>query len=348
MSITNGDKWLTEIAQRMKGEFENGNAETPERLTVRELIGKYGFLRRSAWINNRIQNRLDELDLVAVPDFTNQWLDTAIAIELDPEITGGSSNGKRPDPTRRVDSLEAAHNKPTCVKSGDKLNVATALMLLHDYSQLPVIDNNRTDKNHEVKGVISWQSIGARLGLERECEYVRQCMEPAAQIPKVEIHKESPLFEAIGIIADQGYVLVRDREAGNTISGIVTATDLSNQFALLAEPFLRIGEIERHLRNLIHRKFNLEELRKVSRGNEIEGSSDLTLGDYQQLLGKAEYWERLKLNIDRREFVKHLDRVREIRNNIMHFNPDDLSNEDKQLLRDVSRFFDDLVRMGAM
>lgn len=348
MSISNGDTWLTEIAQRMKNEFENGNAETPERLTVRELIGKYGFLRRSDWINNRIQNRLDELDLVAVPDFTNQWLDTTIAIELDPEITGESSDGKRRDPTRRVDSLEAAHNKPMCVKSGDKLNVAIALMLLHDYSQLPVIDNNHMDKNHEVKGVISWQSIGARLALERKCEYVRQCMESAAQIPKVEILKEAPLFEAISIIAEQGYVLVRDREAGNIIGGIMTATDLSNQFALLAEPFLRVGEIERHLRNLIHRKFTLEELMEASQGKKIEGTANLTLGDYQQLLGRPEHWERLGLNIDRREFVKHLCRVRKIRNELMHFTSDGICDEHMQLLRDVAKFFDGLVRMGAM
>ena len=348
MSTHNGDEWLASVAERMKKEFEDGTVPTPERLTARELVGKYGYALRGPWIDNRIQNRLEELQLRSVPDFSVVWQGATISIEPDQEIAGVSPDTKRPDPTRRVDSLNAAHNKPVCVKTGDRLNVATALMLLHDYSQLPVIDNSHVDRNHEVKGIISWQSIGARLALHRECEYVRQCMEPAAQIPKVEIPKEAPLFEAIGIIADQGYVLVRDREADNTISGIVTATDLSNQFALLAEPFLRIGEIEGHLRNLIHRKFNLEELREAARGKEIEGSSDLTLGDYQQLLGKAEHWERLNLNIDRREFVKHLDRVREIRNNIMHFNPDGLSSEDMQLLRDVARFFDDLVRMGAM
>ena len=319
MSI--GDRWLGEVAQRMKKDLENGNAPASERLTVRELIGKYGYVQRGSWINSRIQNRLEALELRAVPDFTIMWLDAAISLELDQEVTGASTDAKRPDPTRRVDSLEVAHNKPMCVKSGDKLKVAIALMLLHDYSQLPVMDND-----HDVKGIISWQSIGARLALGRECEYVRQCMEPATQIPKVEILKEAPLFEAINIVAEQGYVLVRDRAARNAISGIVTATDLSNQFALLAEPFLRIGEIEGHLRNLIHRKFTLEELLEASQGRQIEGSADLTLGDYQQLLGRPEHWERLNLKIDRREFVKHLDRVREIRNSIMHFNPDGLSS----------------------
>ncbi|MXZ91098.1 MAG: hypothetical protein F4W95_09490 [Chloroflexi bacterium] len=338
-----GDEWLVGVAERMKKEFEDGNVPTPERLTARELVGKYGYVLRGSWINSRIQNRLEELKLRSVPDFTVTWQGASISIEMDEETAEASSDTKRPDPTRRVDSLNAAHNSPTCVKRGDELNVATSLMLMHDYSQLPVMDDA-----HEVKGVISWQSIGARLSLGCECKYVRQCMEPSREMPKVEIPKEAPLFEAINIVAEQGYVLVRDREAGNTISGIVTATDLSNQFALLAEPFLRIGEIEGYLRNLIHRKFTLEELSVAAIGTEIQGSSDLTLGDYKQLLGRPEHWERLNLNIDRREFVKHLNRVREIRNSIMHFNPDGLSNEDMQLLRDVARFFDDLVRMGAM
>ena len=343
MSTHNGDEWLASVAERMKKEFEDGTVPTPERLTARELVGKYGYALRGPWIDNRIQNRLEELQLRSVPDFSVVWQGATISIEPDQEIAGISPDTKRPDPTRRVDSLEVAHNKPMCVKSGDKLNVATALMLLHDYSQLPVMDND-----YDVKGIISWQSIGARLALEIECEYVRQCMEPAAQIPKVEIPKEAPLFEAISVIAEQGYVLVRDRAAKNTISGIVTVTDLSNQFALLAEPFLRIGEIEGHLRNLIHRKFTLEELLEAAQGRQIEGSADLTLGDYQQLLGRPEHWERLNLKIDRSEFIKHLDRVRGIRNSIMHFNPDGLSSEDMQLLRDVARFFDDLVRMGVM
>ena len=334
------------MAQRLKDEVENGAAPGAERLTVRELLGKFGYTRRwdgEGGINNHIMNQLDVLDLRSMPDFRYVWAGEPIRLELDPESNAGLPSGERPDPTRRVDSLEVAHNKPMCVKSGDKLNVATALMLLHDYSQLPVMDND-----YDVKGIISWQSIGTRLALELECEYVRQCMEPTAQIPKVEIPKEAPLFEAISIIAEQGYVLVRDRAAKNTISGIVTATDLSNQFALLAEPFLRIGEIEGHLRNLIHRKFTLKELQEAAQGRQIAGSADLTLGDYQQLLGRPEHWERLNLKIDRREFVKHLDRVREIRNSIMHFNPDGLSSEDMQLLRDVARFFDDLVRMGVM
>ena len=285
-----------------------------------------------------------------MPDFTNGWIDATLSIELDPEVSGASSDGQRPDPAYRIDMLAAAHNKPVCVNPGDKLKVATAKMLLHDYSQLPVMGNQHTMR--DVKGIISWQSIGARLALGRECAYVRECMEPAEKIPKVAVTKDTPLFEAIGIVAEQGYVLVKDRESENTISGIVTATDLSKQFALLAEPFLLAGEIEGYLRNLIHRKFTLEELQEAAdgkeQGKEISGSADMTLGEYHRLLEKSEHWERLTLNIDGKAFLAHLDKVRKIRNGIMHFNPEGLSEEDLQLLRDIAGFFSNLVKMGVM
>ena len=47
-------------------------------------------------------------------------------------------------------------------------------------------------------------------------------------------------------------VLVRNGD--RIVTGIVTATDLSGLFRQLAGPFLFIGEIEGHLRNLIHGK----------------------------------------------------------------------------------------------
>ncbi|MCY3690656.1 MAG: CBS domain-containing protein [Chloroflexota bacterium] len=346
MSTHNGDKWLVQAAQRMKDELDNGNVPTPERLTVRDLVGKYGFQRRSSWVTTHIQNLLDELELRAVPDIASGWIDATISIELDSAVSGVSSDSQRPDPIRRIDSLDAAHNNPVCVKSDAKLNVATTLMLLHDYSQLPVMDN----LHGMVKGVISWQSIGARFALGSECDYVRQCMEPAERIPNVEISKNAPLMEAIGIIAKQGYVLVRDRESQNVISGIVTATDLSNRFAELAEPFLLMEQIEKHLRNLIHREFTLAVLQESSGDPNIAGSADMTLGGYQRLLERPAHWEELSIaaRIDHKEFVKHLCCVRKIRNSIMHFNTDGLSEKETEILRSFAGFFDYLVRMSAM
>ena len=54
------------------------------------------------------------------------------------------------------------------------------------------------------------------------------------------------------------------------------------------------------------------------------------------------------MSIDRKEFVKHLDEVRRIRNDVMHFNPDGLSEEQTKKLRDIAKFFEHLVRVGAI
>ena len=324
----------------MKGDFTKGAAPNPETLPIRELLAKFGYSRRGDWIVSRIRNQLEELNLRTVPDFEVGWIDSSISIELDSEVTGASPLGKQPDPTYRIGMLDAAHNEPIGVTPNDSLNVATTKMQLHDFSQLPVMETA-----HSVKGVISWKSIGTRHSLRCECQFVHQCMDP-----QQEVSINTPLFEVIGTIQTHSYVLVRGDN--NAISGIVTASDLSHQFMQLASPFLFIGEIEGHLRNLIHRKFTVEEMTEASlgqeEGNTIAGTADLTFGEYCRLLQKPERWERIGLNIDRHEFTAHLDSIRELRNDIMHFNPDGLSEKDIKKLQDVARFFEDLVRYGVM
>ena len=209
-------------------------------------------------------------------------------------------------------------------------------MHMNGYSRLPVMKTER-----DVSGIVTWESIGTRLSLGRECSFVSQCMEPAEVIPG-----DTRLFDAIRKVAENGYVLVRSKD--KTITGIVTATDLSHQFGQLAEPFLFVGEIEGHLRNLIHGKFTLDQLQAAS-GNDrpIAGSADLTFGGYCRLLENKDNWKLLELNVDRAEFTKHLQSVRKIRNDVMHFNPDGLDDDQRKNIRNVARFFDQLARMTA-
>lgn len=336
MGIEEGDVWLKGLKKRMDKEFENGTAPRPERLTVREFIGKFGWSKRTPYLLNHVRNQMESLDLRMTPDFGLPYLGATMLIDLDSRFAGAESESQS-DPTHRIDMLEAANRPPMRVASGAALNVATTIMLFHDYSQLPVMDNER-----DLKGIVSWESIGSRLSLGRDCGTVRNCTVKAQ-----EISGTTPLFEAISVIVEHGYVLIRG--ADRKISGIVTASDLSEQFVSMAGPFLFIGQIEGHLRQLIHRKFTIEELRRSSLApDKIEGAADLTLGDYQNLLGKPENWEKLNFEIDRKEFVHHLERVREIRNEVMHFDPDGLGEDDVRMLRDVARFFENLVQMKAM
>ena len=334
-----GNQWLQSIADRMSEAIANGAAPTPERVTVRELMGRFGYQKRRDSIVSHIRNSLERYNLITDQDFGVGWIDSRITIQLDSEAQDAPQPHVTTDPTHRIGSLEAANNKPISVPRDSPLNAATTIMQLHDFSQLPVMSSD-----HNVSGIVSWKSIGARLSLGRECNFVRDCMDPAEEVPAT-----APLFEAIATIADHGYVLVRGND--HRITGIVTATDLSLQFMQLAGPFLFVGEIEGHLRHLIHGKFTLEQLRAASlpeEGRPIEGSGDLTLGGYCSLLQNQENWGVLGLNIDRSEFIKHLEDVRKIRNDVMHFNPDGLSDEETRKLRDIARFFEHLVRIGAL
>lgn len=337
--MSNGYEWLSEIAERMKAEIASAAAATPERLTVRELVGKFGYVKRGAYLANQIRNALEKLDLRTNPDFEGVYMGSTIAIELHSEATDSASPPEPDSATHRIGMLEAANKRPVSVNPEDPLEKATTIMRIHDYSRLPVMIGER-----EVKGVISWQSIGRSLSLgQQSYEYVRQCMDPAR-----EISFNTPLFNVIGGIAEHGYVLVRGED--KVITGIVTSGDISNQFMQLAGPFLLIGEIEGHLRHLAHGKFTVEEMQDASpegQGN-INGLADLTLGGYCRILQNPEHWGRLNLNIDRKEFVKHLDSVRKIRNDIMHFNPDGLSDEDINTLKASTRFLANLVSVGAM
>ena len=117
-------------------------------------------------------------------------------------------------------------------------------MILQDFSQLPVMQGER-----DVKGVISWESIGKCQSLGRQCKEVRDCIE--IEVP--EVRYNSSLLSAIDIIVKYAYALVRQTD--KKISGIVTTTDLSLQFRQLAEPFILVGEIENYIRRLAVRSF---------------------------------------------------------------------------------------------
>ena len=313
----------------------------PEQVPVRTLIRWFGYERRSKYIVSRIRNKMDALEIRTVPAFEFVYIDTRVRFELLSKENGSSKSSEgTDDPTVRIGALAAANKPPIYVKPDEPLSVATTLMRMKDFSQLPVMTNPGS-----VKGVISWESIGSRLTLGQECRIVRQCMEAAR-----EVRDDTPLFEAILGIYERGYVLVKSIDG--SVTGIVTASDVAHQFMQLAGPFLAIGEIEGHLRRLLYHKFTLDELRQASldqdNGNGVDGLADMTFGDYVQLLQKPDNWERLGLLVDRRVFTDHLDRVREIRNDVMHFDPDGLDPEDEAKIQDLTKFFRGLVRMGAI
>jgi CBS domain-containing protein len=317
----------------------------------------------------RIRHQLERAGLVTVPDFESRWLDALISFQLAPkteeeEATAeeGQEEEEREaeigepgesvvldatsvspetvtswvskDPTYRISKLAAANSGVTPIGRHASLSEAATLMMLRDFSQLPVMTGER-----DVQGIISWKSIGARLALGDRADTVERLMEQAH-----EVQADTSIFEAILLIVQHGYVLVRGEH--KKITGIVTASDLSLQFRALTEPFLLLSEIENLIRNLIGDRFTAAELleaREPSSDNrKVQSVADLTFGEYKVLLEKPERWERLQLAVNRVLFCKDLDRVRGIRNDVVHFDPDGITTEDLDTLRGFARFLKQL------
>jgi CBS domain-containing protein len=242
------------------------------------------------------------------------------------------------DPTFRIGRLDAAHNRPLSVKPESPLQTATTMMLMHGYSQLPVMTSEYT-----VKGIVSWRSIGTHQSLAGTVRAVKDCMEAAH-----EVSSEASVFSAIPIIIEQDYILVRDVD--NRIVGIVTASDLSLQFRQLAEPFLLIGEIENHVRRLIDSRFTSHQLAKAVQpldGRTIESVSDLSFGEYVRVFEHPDCWQKIGLKVDKVLFTKQLDRIRELRNEVMHFDPDPFEEADLITLRSFAEFLRRLAPESA-
>ncbi len=155
------------------------------------------------------------------------------------------------------------------------------------------------------------------------------------------------MFEVIRVLTQHECVLVRD--GNNTISGIVTAADISQQFRTLSEPFLLLGDIENNLRSLIERSLSLEDLKAARDPSDtkrsVESASDLSFGEYVRLLENPDHWRKLKLQLDRVVFTRSLSDVRLIRNDVMHFDPDGITEEQLATLRQFSTFLDRLQRL---
>jgi CBS domain-containing protein len=342
----------------MSGELqkmaEQVKAGQEVKITGRALLSLFGMYRRTSINVFRIRRALQGLGLVTSPDFEGTYIDDLLQLRVmppPPQVNAGEQIGVEkdknvesqqqasvlclvplPDPAHRISRLTSANRPPLSIPPDGTVEQAVTIMLRYDYSQLPVM---QTSTAREVKGLFSWKSLGSRLAIGRSCARVADSMDDCQVIPS-----NASLFDAIKIIAKYDVVLVQGTD--RVICGIVTASDISEQFQQLAEPFLLLGDIESHVRYLVGNAFTVAELNQVKDPADSERSiqdvSDLTFGEYVRLLQNEDNWLKLRMRIDRKTFTGWLDKIRLTRNDVMHFDPDPLDPEDIQLLREFASF----------
>lgn len=331
--IIDGKERIRKISEDLK------KGTQVENVSARELVNWFGAARRSRWTNVSIRDALKECGVQTDPDFEHIYIDRFIKFELVNGKSTGSTALADPDSDKndrdavhRVGMLEAANTLPITVTKEESVQKAITLMITHDYSQLPVMSGER-----RVDGMINWPSIFAAQLKNKPAERVIDCMERDIQI----VREDASLLSVVKMIIEHEVVLVKALD--DKIIGLVTAADIAAQFYELSESFLLLDQIENQLRPLIDEKFSSEELQTAidpaEETREVKSSDDLTFGEYVRLLENTNNWERLNIKLDRVTFIKRLDEIRRIRNDVMHFHPDGIGEADLKQLREMARFF---------
>lgn len=330
-------------------------------LTVRQLLAHFGQERRGSEVCRFIRYKLRYLGVTTEPAFDEVPLEQTIQVvrraeEVKPPppkpAKPGTVMAKSPSvvpvaapvaalppeaapvaaeeqlPYLPVSLLQCANRPPVRVKRDDSFKTVMSQLLLHRISHLPVMSNDRT-----VEGMITWASIGRRLGAGKTPVSARQCMESNCRV----VSGRAPLLDVVREVLEHGVVLVQ--AADKTICGLVTAKDAAEQFVARAEPFLFLEQIEGHLRHLLQRaKLTADELRELVDPGDAKRKltaakvADLSVGEIVRALGEPQYWDRLKLGLERALFAERMEAIRSIRNAVMHFHPDGLSAKQQEAL----------------
>lgn len=305
-----------------------------EKVTPRELINHFGYQRRS-WGNCAyIVRVLAEKEIELSSDPYKEWIDAYITMSHKAVAT----TNVPADAVKRVQSMAAANHKPTFVDRNDSLEHAVTLMLQHDYSQLPVVSGGE----RTLIGYISWKTIGLSNWRGVKGDKVGDFM--SDQITTIK--RTETLLKAIEIVSQKEFVIVLKED--KSMSGIITTADVASEFFTItqAEAFLLLEQIELHIRNLINRGgILLEELQKVciEEGREVKCIDDLTFGEYIRIFENPKHWKKINIRNEKESFVSFLQEVREVRNDVMHFEPDGIGAEKMETLRNMARYLSELM-----
>lgn len=318
-TVTDADRLLADAAAR-----EPGN---PRTLTIRHLMEHWQEERRTNAVISKIKSDLAEKGLTTRPPFTEGSVSDEIALV---PLAGepGTGSADRSDDTEQTEDVSAA---PTItlrlgslprplktVPSTAALTYVKTLMVQFAFSQLGVVDEDGT-----FRGAVSWESIG-RAGISSRDPSLADATTPA-----LVVDHDALLLDQIDNVFDRGFIFVRDADR-KRVTGILTAADLTGQFGPLARPFVLVEEAENRLRRAADETFDVEELRAAvpdHMKHKVNQAADLTFGNYPFLLGDRERWTKLGWRVDRKELCRLIEEVGKIRNDLMHFSPDPLSDD---------------------
>ncbi|KAA0087067.1 CBS domain-containing protein [Mycolicibacterium sp. P9-64] len=284
----------------------------PRTVSVKKFLALWGYKKRGAHILRVINGELSRRGLVTSPDIAlaDYYGEIEVLYQHDlsgrPEVEIGWPVSSVLDPEREL----------VVVGPDESLSRVETLMIINDFSQIPVMNKSR----RELHGSVTWQSI-ARWQGDKSGATARHVMDKDRPTAR----SSDSLLLHINRIIENEFLYIQDPTG--LYVGILTSTDLAEGFLATAGPFIKIGEIENRLRALVDH-LPLPAIQQAAEftgaTRAIETAVDLSFGQYVVILGKEENWAQLGIPFDRKTLVENLREVNAARNDVMHFRPTEL------------------------
>lgn len=185
---------------------------------------------------------------------------------------------------------------------------------------------------NDLRGVVTWESI-----IRASVGSGEPTLSDAAEDPEM-VKLDGNLLNELPRIDRKGFAVACDDQ--NRVRSLVTTGDVSRYLEHLVRPYFLVGEIERRLRRQIALQFTQEDLKVVFRN--VRSVHDFVFKQYEQLLTDADRWRQMSWSCDYGYFLGKLHEVRLIRNKIMHFKPQPLTQDELATLENAARFIRDL------
>ncbi|WP_244211052.1 hypothetical protein [Amycolatopsis kentuckyensis] len=326
------DRAPQRVHERLRQARTRADQGDPERITVRELLKLWGVADRGDQIS-QIEADLANHGLVTSPGFRAVTLDTVVTLTTPRDEPEEPAN---PGPLPATEDDEGGDDLNVRLTVGNltpldgvgsvgpnsSLEEAITTMLLNDFSQLAVLSGPRTPR-----GAVTWRSIAQAMHRKPDAAV-------ADAIVRAEVVAyDRDLFEVLPTLQQREFVLVTDES--KVVNGIVTTADVARRYGEMATPFFQLGELDQTLRWILRCALDLPTVRPLC-GRPIEKFDELGFGDYQRILANKNVWDRLGWPLDRQKFGDRLDEIRQIRNGVMHFHPDPVSEDAVEKLRNFT------------
>lgn len=328
MDITELNRIVLELTKNKDKKYE---------ISPRELFDAFHCYRRTPRNCEIVDSFLIKNNMELDPCYNDVWIDMPVNMQHKQMASSSICS----EPIKKIKILKSAHVTPMYVDNNDDLKKATTIMQMYNFSQLPVTNNGL----HNVVGYISWESIGIALSNGIISDKVKCYVKNDITI----LELNAPLMDVIETVRERDFaVVINDRKE---LCGIITTADITAQFISNTEPFVYLEQIESLFRILLKDKFLLDEIKVVcvedNRKNEITSIDGLTFGEYIRLIGSDSNWQKLGLNVDKKIFIERMEQIRQVRNDVMHFEPAGITDEQRTLLSKTSKFLSKLVKLQS-